>query len=48
MSSALRMSQRAGDVDVFYEGFVAIAVVPSMKRVTALSMAKVQCGNGQG
>ena len=32
MSSALRMSQRAGDVDILNERCVAIAGVPSRKR----------------
>ena len=32
MSSALRMSQRAGDADVLNERCVAIAGVPSRKR----------------
>jgi hypothetical protein len=44
VSSALRMSQRAGDVDVFYERFVVIAGVPSMKRSDGVSRAKMQGG----
>jgi hypothetical protein len=38
------MSQRAGDVDVFYERFVVIAGVPSMKRSDGVSRAKMQGG----